>query len=176
MDESTCSPAGAERSTAVRPAVRTCQVEAASRPVDGPPLPPPRLRPGANTAPTAVDFGAGRPSGRGVADLPASRALGGDAGIAGWPLLSAELPELLRVDEAAAFLRLTPAAVRQRICRGQLAALKLGPAPRDPTERDRRAVRIPRSALLAFLGLPVDSCPAQSDGPPVARRHCQGGS
>lgn len=85
-----------------------------------------------------------------------------------------DLPDLLRVDEVADLLRLSPAAVRQRICRGQLAALKLGPAPRDPTERDRRAVRVPRSALLAFLGLPLDSSPTQSDGPRVARRHSGG--
>ncbi len=161
------------RRTASSPSGRsTSQVEPGSVLVDSAASLPPRAPGRGHTAPTTGDRPLGAIDPRPPADERAPRP---------GSLCSAQvqlhgLPELLRVDEAAEFLRLTPAAVRQRICRGHLAALKLGPAPRDPTERDRRAVRIPRCALLAFLGLPVDSGPAQSDGLPVARRHCQGGS
>lgn len=81
-----------------------------------------------------------------------------------------DLPDLLCVDEVAVILRLSPEAVRQRICRGHLPVLKLGPAPADPSLPDRRPVRVLRGAVLAFLGLPVDSSAPQSDARPVARR------
>lgn len=85
------------------------------------------------------------------------------------------LPDLLRVDEVAELFRMSPAAIRQRICRGQLAALKLGPPPKNLASRDRRAVRICRRSVLEFLGLPVDSPGVQSAVPSFSRRRRQGG-
>lgn len=58
-----------------------------------------------------------------------------------------QLPRLYTVAEAAEFLRITPGAARQMICRGQLRVLHIG-----------RRVRVRQEDLLAL----VDSAPPTS--------------
>ena len=64
----------------------------------------------------------------------------------GWADLAvAELPPMVSVDETAAFLGVSRSTVLRGIERGLIAAFK--PAGR---------IRIPRAAVAAYLGLPIN--------------------
>jgi excisionase family DNA binding protein len=54
---------------------------------------------------------------------------------------ASQLPELLRIDECAAWLDCGSATVRGMVQRGELPSIRLG-----------RLLRIPRAGLLAMVG------------------------
>jgi hypothetical protein len=61
-----------------------------------------------------------------------------------------EIEDLVPVAVAADLLGESVETVRKRVASGELAAVKVGAPPADPT-RDRRRIRIPLPAIVALL-------------------------